>query len=219
MTVLTENRGSAGYLVSEEGMRSRDQITVKQQTYSAGVYVTQGGTVLSIYGPSTGAPVYAATGGNTGNFTCSAVVEGAGALVGAYKVEFFAATKYNVFDPNGALVGEGTTGSIFSAGGLTFTITAGGTPAAAGDSATITVAANADAGKYGPLNLSGTDGTQNAVAILFNTIDLSPGDTKATVTARATEVNASELVWPSGATANQIAAATAQLALKGIIAR
>lgn len=218
--VLTENRWSGGFLVSEDpGLRSRDQVTLKQQTYGAGVYYNQAGTVLGAYAVSTVAPVYAATGGNTGNFTCGTVTEGAGAQLGAYKIEFFAATKYNVFDPAGNLVGEGTTGVAFSAGGLGFTLTAGITPAVAGDSATITVAANADATKYAPLNLAGTDGTQNAVAILFNTTDASGGDTKVTVITRAAQVNASELVWPSGITANQIAAALAQLAVLGIIAR
>ena len=218
--VLNESRWSGEFLVSEaNNTRSREQVTLKQQTYVAPQVYSQGGTVLGKYDVSTGAPVYAATGGNTGNFTCSAVVESAGAKLGAYRIEFIAATKYNVYDPAGIFVGEGTTGVAFSGGGLAFTITAGGTAAVAGDSATITVAANADAGKYGPLDLAAANGLQNAAAILFNTLDASGGDTKATVIIRAAEVNGSELVYPSGATANQIAAINAQLSAIGIQVR
>lgn len=217
--VLTERRWPSGFLISEDnpGERSRDQVTLKQQ--SAGVTL-DGGTILGLIGPSTGAPVYAATGGNTGNFTCGTVAEAAGALVGAYRVEFIAATVFNVYDPNGLFIAEGKTGVAFSAGGLGFTITAGGTPAVAGDSATITVAASADAGKYVPVNLTGTDGSQNAAAILFNSpFDVTAGDTKQTVISRAAEVNGSELTYPSGATANQIAALNAQLKTLGLIVR
>lgn len=217
--VLTERRWSGGFLVSEEqpGQRSRDQITLKQQ--NAGV-ILDAGTILGMIGPGTGAPVYAATGGNTGNFTSSAVVESAGALVGAYKIEFIAPTVFNVIDPTGLLVGEGKTGVAFSGGGLAFTITAGGTPAVAGDSGTITVSVSVDAGKYMPVSLTATDGSQNAAAILFNSpFDVTQADTKETVITRAAEVNGSELVYPSGATANQIAALNAQLVKLGIIVR
>lgn len=217
--VLTERRWSGAFMVSEEqpGERSRDQVTLKQQ---AGGTVLDGGTVLGQIGPSTGNPVYAATGGNTGNFTCGTVTESAGALTGAYRIEFIAATVFNVYDPNGLFIGEGKTGVAFSAGGLGFTITAGATPAVAGDSATITVSASADAGKYVPVNLTGTDGSQNAAAILFNSpFDVTAADTKQTVIVRAAEVNGSELTYPSGATANQIAAINAQLKVLGIIVR
>ncbi|HEY3847803.1 MAG TPA: head decoration protein, partial [Acetobacteraceae bacterium] len=203
---------SGGFLVSEaRNTRSRDQVLLKQQS-PAGT-ITLGGTVLGKYGPTTGAPVYAATGGNTGNFTCGAVVESAGATVGAYKIEFIAATVFNVTDPNGVFVGEGKTGVAFLGEGIGFTLTAGGTAAVAGDSATVTVAASADAGKYGPLNLAGTDGTQIAAAILFNTLDASAGDTKVCVISREAEVNTSELQWPTGISAAQITAALAQLAV------
>jgi hypothetical protein len=210
MTAITERRHSGGFLVSEaNGLRSRDQVTLKQQS-PAGT-ITEAGTVLGKYDVSTGAPVYGADAGNTGNFTCSAVVESAGAKLGAYKIEFIAATKFNVTDPNGDFVGKGTTGVAFSGGGLAFTITAGGTAAVAGDSATITVAANADAGKYGPLDLTAANGLQNAEAILYNTGDYSAADSKVTVIARDAEVNGSELIYPAGATPTQISTINGQL--------
>lgn len=81
---------------------------------------------------------YAATGGNTGNFTCSAVTVAAGTRAGVYTGTLTAATAFTIVGPAGT-VGSGTFGSAFSTGGLGFTITAGGTPGVAGDSFTITV--------------------------------------------------------------------------------
>ena len=120
MTAITETRHSGGYLISEDepGRRSRDQVTLKQQSA-----ITIAGTVLGIYGPSTGAPVYAATAGNTGNFTCGTVTESAGAIVGDYRIEFIAATVFIAYDPNGKVLGEGVLGTAFSGGGIGFTLT------------------------------------------------------------------------------------------------
>lgn len=95
-------------------------------------------------GSQTETGTYLADGGNTGNFTCSAVVVTPGTAVkGIYVIEFTAATEYEVYDPNGSLVGVGNTGVAFNKGGLAFTITAGGTAAVSGDGAKITVAATA----------------------------------------------------------------------------
>lgn len=71
--------------------------------------------------------------GNTGNATIGTVTPTAAAALGEYRAVFTAATAYKVYSPSGALLGVGATGSAFSAAGLGFTITAGGTPAAAGD--------------------------------------------------------------------------------------
>lgn len=215
--VFTENRHSGGYVVSEaNGERSRSQETMLA-TSPANTF-TQAGTVLGKTLEGTSA-TYAATGGNTGNFTCSAVALSQGVLQGVYKVEFIAPTVFNVIDPNGALVAEGHTGVAFAAGGLGFTITAGGAAAIAGDSATITLAANANLGLVAALSLTAADGTQIPVGILFNTIDASQGNTKVTTTARAAEVNGSELIYPAGASATQIATINAQLGAIGIVVR
>jgi hypothetical protein len=156
--------------------------------------------------------------GNTGNSTCSAVtVAGYAAQVGVYTVEFDAATQFIVSDPTGAEVGNRTTGTAFKGGGLSFTITAGGTAFVAGDSFTITVANGS--GKYAPLNPAAVDGTQNASAILFGQVDVTLADKHATGIVRSCEVNASELIWPAGMSAAAIAVATAQLSGLGIISR
>jgi hypothetical protein len=218
MTSFTETLHAAGFLVSDApGTLSREKITVVSGQ------VLLAGQVLGVISDSTGAPVYAATGGNTGNFTCGTVTE-SGPLVGVFKIEFIAATVFNVSDPKGAFVGEGHTGVAFSGGGLGFTITAGGTPAVAGDSATITVAANANAGKYAAFDPTATDGTQNAAAILFNDRNTSSTGTNADASAtgifRDCEVNKSELVWGANVTTDpQKAAALVQLAANHVIAR
>jgi hypothetical protein len=117
---------------------------------------------------------------------------------------------FDVFDPNGAFVGQGKVGVLFNKGGLSFTLADGAADFVAGDGFTITVAANADAGKY----TSGRSGRhrrepERGKAILGNSpFDVTSADTKQTVISRACEVNASELTYPAGATANQIAAST-----------
>jgi len=222
MTAITETRHAGGFLVSESkpGLRSRDQVTLVQQAAitTPPVNQTQAGTVLGqITVGATAA--YAAAGGNTGNFTCGAVTVTAGAVEGAYTVVFASAAAFGVYLPGGVLLAEGHVGTAFGQGGIGFTLTAGVTPAVAGDQATITLAAAANSGLYTPLSLTAADGSQNAAAILFNTIDATRGNTAVTVISRAAEVNGGELVYPAGATLTQIAAINAQLAAAGIIVR
>jgi hypothetical protein len=221
-TVLTERRHSGGFIVSEEEQhRSRDQVTLLQQSsnfQSSASPILPAGVVLGATLDGTSG-VYAANAGNTGNFTCGTVTIGQGIVEGTYAIEFIAATTFNVLMPHGEILGEGHTGVAFSAGGLGFTLTAGGTPAVAGDGATIALSVNSNAGLYAPLNLSGADGTQNAASVLFNETDASGGNVKVTVISRAAQVNGSELVYPSGASSSQIAAINAQLNALGIIVR
>jgi hypothetical protein len=178
--VYNERRHSGGYLVSEaNGERSRDQVTLLQQSgnFQGSLSpVLPAGVVLGATSVGTSG-TYAANSGNTGNFTASAVTVGAGVVQGSYAIEFISATAFNVLLPNGQVLGEGHTGVAFSAGGLGFTLTAGGTPAVAGDGATIAIAVNSNVGLYAPVSLTAVDGTQNAAAILFNEIDASQGNT------------------------------------------
>lgn len=207
--VLTERRHSQGFIVSESpGQFSRGQVTILQQSSNfqsslspilpAGLILGQTTTGLTA--------AYAATGGNTGNFTSSAIALSQGVLQGVYTIEFIAPTVYNVYTPAGDILAEGKTGVAFSAGGLGFTITAGGTAAVAGDSATITTAANANVGLYAPLSLTALDGTAVPAALLLNETDASTGNRKIAVLNRDAEINGSELIYPAGATPTQIAA-------------
>lgn len=75
-------------------------------------------------------------------------------------------------------------------------------------------------GKYTAVAPSASDGSQTAAAVLLADVDATSADKKAVILARGPAVVAADfLVWPSGATTNQKAAATAQLAALGIIAR
>ncbi|WP_028210774.1 head decoration protein [Paraburkholderia mimosarum] len=74
-------------------------------------------------------------------------------------------------------------------------------------------------GSFAPLNPAAADGSQTAAAILFGTRDATAGDRQGTVIDRNAEVNASELVWPTGITPAQITTATQQLAAVGVILR
>ncbi|MDB5822178.1 MAG: putative phage protein [Herminiimonas sp.] len=210
-TPLQEALHNGGFIVSEaNGHLSRDTVTL------TGAAVVLAGTVLGQQTTGTTAAA-AALGTNTGNGTFGAITVAAPAQPGAYSVEFDDATHFVVSAPNGQEVGHGTTGVAFSAGGVGFTITAGGTAFVPGDSFTVTVAAGA--GKTAPLSLTAADGTVNAVGILFGTKDVTLADKPAVAMTRNCEVNASELIWPAGASTPQIAAATAQLKALGIIAR
>lgn len=73
--------------------------------------------------------------------------------------------------------------------------------------------------KLVPYNPAGADGSQNAVAILYDGCDATAADVKRTVTARDSEVHAAVLTWAAGVTDPQKATALAALAALGIIAR
>ncbi|TCK36719.1 bacteriophage lambda head decoration protein D [Paraburkholderia sp. BL8N3] len=191
-----------------------------------GFTITAGGTAFvagDSFAITTTAPVgkpkaTAVAGTNTGNGTCSAVTTtGYAASVGVYTVEFNDATNYVVENPKGELVGHGTAGAAFSGGGLGFTITAGGTAFAPGDSFGITVGAGT--GKWVPCTSSAVDGSQNAAGICFGLSDATLNDVYAAIVVRDCEVNTAELVWDTSMNASSQAAALALLKAQGIIAR
>jgi hypothetical protein len=83
--------------------------------------------------------VGAATGGNTGNGTITAApTTGASTKAGTYTVTMKTATTFGVTNPQGDALKDGVTGAAYTAEGLTFTVTVGGTPMVAGDSFTVT---------------------------------------------------------------------------------
>lgn len=162
--------------------------------------------------------VTSAAGTNTGNGTLGSLTAvGYAAQVGVYAVEFDDATHYVVTAPNGQEVGHGTTGVAFKAGGLSFTITAGGTAFLPGDSFTITV--QPGSGSFKAWDPANVDGSQIVAGILYATKDVTAADKPCAVVRRAAEVNQSELIFPTGSSAAVIASAVAQLAAIGIICR
>lgn len=176
----------------------------------------EAGTVL---GKRTlGAATYTADAGNTGDFTASAVALSKGAVVGDYRVVFISATTFEVYDPNGNYVGLGALGAAFAKGGLSFTLTAGGTAAVAGDAATIAVAAGD--GKVVQLDLAGTSGEADAYGVLYDTVTAPDGvDADGVAVVRQAALKDAGLIWPAGITADQKTAALAELAANTMIVR
>ena len=74
-------------------------------------------------------------------------------------------------------------------------------------------------GKYTLHNAAATDGSEVASAILYNTIDATAGDTDTTVLTRFAEVAEAKLIFKSGISAPNKAAAIAALATHNIIVR
>lgn len=181
--------------------RSRDNIVVSQ----TGTAI-ESGTLLTRV--DTGTAAFAMDAGATGNPTSGSITVGAAAMAGVYVVEFTAATKFTVEAPDGTTIGTGTLGTAFNKGGLTFTLTAGGTAAVAGDTAKVTVAAGT--GKYIVYTANGAAGP--ADAILYQSLPAATGDARAVGFTRDCEVNRFELTGLD-------ATGEAQLAQKGIIVR
>jgi len=213
MTELTEEQHAGEFIVTEaNGSLSRESATVLSgQNLKAGHVL---GKVA--VGTATGAAVS----GNTGNGAISAVSAGATAKAGVYTANLIEPAAnggtFSVEDPDGVNVGTAVVGTPF-AGPVNFTIADGATDFVAGDRFAITVAAGS--GKYKEYNPANTDGSQIAVAILYASVDATGGDTEGVIIARHAEVNAEELIWFSGADANQKAAGLAQLKTHDIIAR
>ncbi|ACL57429.1 head decoration protein [Methylobacterium nodulans] len=208
---FTEGRHTAEFLKSEaEGYRSRENITV-----ASGSGVLMPGTVLGRI--TSGAATAAAKAGNAGNGTISAVTTGTNVQPGVYRVEFTAATKFVVVDPDGEEVGQGSTGVAF-AGPLGFTITAGGTPFASGDGFDITIAAGS--GKYVPTDLAAVNGSAQAAAVLYHRVDATSVDVLAAAIARDAEVYGARLVYHASVDQpGEVAAKVAELKALGIIVR
>jgi hypothetical protein len=210
-TILEQGRfQTAHYIVSESnGFRSRGVGLV-----ASGSGEVKPGAVLGKI--ATGSATAVASAGNTGDATISAVTLNAGAKAGAYTVEFTAATKFDVIDPEGFKIKSGSTGAAYN-DDIGFTITAGATPMVAGDSFAITIVPGI--GKYAPFDPAGTDGRQVAAAILYEGCDATDTDVRRTLTVRDTEVQEAVLVWIEGLTDDQKSAALAALAASGIVGR
>lgn len=164
----------------------------------------------------------AANGGNTGNSTMgSLTAAGYPPTLGNYVLTIIEPGtnlgNFQVEDPTGKVIGHGTVGTAFSAGGISFTLADGATDFVSGDQFVITVAAGS--GKYVPWNPSAVDGSQTVAAVMCFTKDATSADKQATGLMRAAEVNASELIWPTGANAATIAAGQAALKALGVIPR
>ncbi len=202
---IVEGRHTGEYIISEaSGNRSRANITLG---INAAAVVA--GTVL---GAGMAGVSAAKSGGNTGNATMSAITIGSGAKLGIYTIRMLTATTYVVEDPDGNVIGNGSTGVAFS-DDIGFTMTVGGTPMVAGDGFDVTVSATS----YGPLDLAATTGLQNPVGILYGSQAISATATAQVAHVRDCEVNGACLTYPAGITTPQKAAVHAALAANHVI--
>jgi hypothetical protein len=215
-TPLIENWHDGGFLVSEaRGHRSRDVGLL------GGAVKILPGTVLGylaggVAGAWPGNPEQVDNNTGNGTLTLNGTPVVAGAQLGVYSAVATSATVFAVTDPYGNSLGNATAGTAFS-DQVAFEIAAGSTPFAVGDEFSIDV--QSVTGTFEPLNPTASNGTQTAAAISFGFVDVTLNDASGTIVTRECEVNGFELVWPSGATAAQIANATAQLTALGIITR
>lgn len=130
----------------------------KMVTYNGTAVATPIGTVLGAYIASPVLTPGAMVG--TGNATAGTASGVANQFLqlGTYTVNMLTATTFVVLDPQGDGIGTGATTVPFKANGLTFTVTAGATPAVAGDILPIVVTGTT---KYKLVEATATDGTQN----------------------------------------------------------
>lgn len=207
---LSEKRHTGGFLLSElPGYQSRVNAKLNSgQNLEAG-------TVL---GQLIAAAVVAGT--NTGNGAVTIGVIGPAAQVGVYSAVCVAtasnAGTFNLYAPDGTLIRQITVGGGATVSPhFTITIADGSADFAAGDSFAITLTG----GDYEQLDPTEDDGAQIAAGFLWATTNATSADTACVVIAKGAEVNANEIVWPSGITDAQKATATAQLQARGLTLR
>lgn len=218
MTVLTEGRHAAEFLLSEaNGMRSRANIAIPSGTaaFVAGEVlgkITLDGTDITVTPDA----------GNTGNgvLTAADPATEQGAKAGTYRIVCIEpgtdVGQFAIFDPDGIQIGVATVAVAYD-GVIKFTIADGSTDFIAGDAISFIVAAGS--GNYVPLDLDAGDGSDVAAAIPLYGADATSAAAAVSAIVREAEVNLNLLTWPSGITADQKAAALASLAAAGVLAR
>ena len=222
MVTLTEATHAGAFIVSEaNGNRSRAQITVAlSQTLVAGQVIGKLGVVAGITSSS------AADGGNTGNGILTLANPAVSPAVkdGKYTIRIVEpaanAGAFQVEDPEGRAVGEGTVGVAFD-GEIKFTLADGATDFVVNDSFTVTIGRETEKDEqWKILAPAAADGTEIAAGILFDAVTTDGVSTKkATAVVRHAEVRESDLSWPGGITAIQKATAIEQLLRQGIVIR
>lgn len=221
MTPLYEARHTGEFIVTEgDGHYSRDSVLI-------GVSQTiLPGTVLGAAAIVAGETSSIIIGTNTGNgvATLASPATSQQAIDGDYLLTCTAAATnagtFSVQTPDGREIGPLTVGVAFNKE-IKLTIADGATDFVVGDSFKVRVGIPAPGDyTYGALNLTGTDGSQNAAGIaLYGVTNDGSTTTKITAITRHAEVIGAALTWPAGITAAQQAEATLQLRKAGILIR
>jgi hypothetical protein len=108
---------------------------------------------------------------NVGNGTLTAVTRGGTVKPGVYTLRATSAANFTVAGPDGAAMPNAAVGAPYVSADINFTLTAGGTPFAAGDAYDIIV----PPGNYVSCVATANDGSEVPVAILMDYADASGG--------------------------------------------
>lgn len=219
MERLVESGVGPEFLRSEaNGYRSRKHIVI------AASQALLAGAVLGMINTGALVAAAAAVDGNTGAATITAApAVAAGTPRGRYTLTAVSAgamAEFLMTGPDGVPLGNVAAGTPATLGGIgPFTITDAGDDPAIGDQFVIDVTADEDLDRYVMHDPEGTDGRQRAVAILYDAVTTAADETADAVgVVRDAEIFADRLVWDDHDAAEK-AAALAQLAALGLIAR
>ena len=152
--------------------------------------------------------------GNTGNGAIGALSLGDNAQVGDYVATCIAAAgnggTFAVIAPDGRRLADATVAVAYASPHINFTIADGAADFVVGDAFTLTVPEGDN--KAVAIDFTATDGSQLAAGVIAKTVTAADGVDANGVGIKAfAQYVAAELVWPTGATAGQKAAAEAQL--------
>lgn len=215
MSTLIEGRHPGEFVMTEaNGTRSRESLRIAaSQTIEANsILVARAVAAYVTATPSADA-------GNTGNATIAMETPAVTADVrdGRYIGVATAATKVEWEGPDGKKIGTSTHGTPFTKGGISVTITAGGTPNVAGDRFYVDVAADAEDFEHAAF-APGDNLPIAGIAIYpANTGDAQT--TRIAAIVRDAEANGHCIAWPEGITGPQKADAVQGLSALGIIVR
>lgn len=216
MANITESRHAAEFLLSEgQGNFSRDNVKIAaSQTILAGGLLAASAVAANVVAtPSADADNTA----SSGTIAMETPAVTAGVKDGRYIGVATAATKVEWSDPDGIKIGTSTHGSAFTKGGISLTITAGGTPNVAGDRFYVDVAADAEDFEHVAFDPDAALPIAGIAIYPATTGSGESADIAAIV--RGAEVNGNCIAWPTGITAAEKANATQALAALGIIVR
>jgi Bacteriophage lambda head decoration protein D len=125
----------------------------------------------TIIGRQTNYSITVGHGTNAGNGSVGSLSPGANVQVGNYSLLATSATVFSVTSPEGVAMPNATVGTAYANPQINFTITAGGTAFAAGDTFTLSNARST--GNCIICVKGASDGSQNPVAVLADSVDAS----------------------------------------------
>lgn len=219
MTTFTEGRHPGEFVLSEaEFGRSRDNLTIAEsQTIVPGNLL---GALATAADVTAVASVAAGNTASSGTIAMEDPAVTSTAKNGRYVGVASAATKVDWTDPDGQQIGVSTHGTAFTKGGISLTITAGGTPNVVGDTFYVDVGVEPTDLQWVAYDQDGTDGSQVARAVAIYGVTTGAGETVAIAgLTRDAQVKGVCLELPSDVTAAETALAYSQLAEQGIIVR